>query len=264
VIDLDDELDDKTDAQRLVEIRTTAPWGGTAAGLGLPWPVPLDPPGLPQSVRERRFNWDVLAATDDHLLGGPSRWTRQQRWTWTGRGWQEEAVVSAEELADWVRRDLPAGKGDIRLWASDPRPGGCRCVYSGVGGPGRAVLGVVPTWAVVLVASGGVLAFGLAALAWPGWRRPGVLLGLAIALLLVAAAAPGFAPLLGQAALPGVVLTLVAAGLHWLGNRQRTDRTAAAVSGGSASSLTRTAAPTVSLLVAPSAASAEAKGRDQP
>ena len=263
VIDLDDELADSVDARRLVEIRTTAPWGGTAAGLGLPWPVPLDPPGLPQSVRERRFSWDVLAATDDHLFGGPARWTRQQRWTWSGRSWQEEAIVSAEELADWVRQDLPAGKGDIRLLATDSPPDGYRCVYSGVGRPGRAVLWVVPTWAIVLLASGSVLAFGLAALARPGWRRPGVLLGVAIAVFLAAAAAPGFAPLVGQAALPGVLLSIVAAGLHWFGNRQRTDRTAAAVTGGSASSLTRTAAPTVSLVVAPSAASAAVgTGRD--
>ena len=246
------DLDDDAEGLRLVEIRTTAPWGGTAAGLGMPWPLPLDPPALPQSVQERRFNWEVVAATDDHLLGGPSRWTRQQRWVWSGRGWQEEAIVSPQELADWVRSDLPADRVGTRLLASDPGTVGRRCVYSGVGAPGRAVLWVIPTWAIVLVSSGSVLACGLLALARPAWRRPGVFLGLTTTLLLAAAAAPGFAPLVGQAGLPGALLTLVAAGLHRLANRQPAERTAAAMVG-SASSLTRTAAPTVSLIVTPAA-----------
>ena len=41
------DLGDATAGRRLVEIRTTAAWGGTAAGFGLPWPVQLDPPAFP-------------------------------------------------------------------------------------------------------------------------------------------------------------------------------------------------------------------------
>jgi len=65
---------------------------------------------------------------------------------------------------------------------------------------------------------------------------------------LAAAAFPSLVPLVGQAAVPGLVLVGVAAGLHRLtANRSALDRP---VEGGSASSLTRTAAPTVSLIVA--------------
>ncbi|MCS5617600.1 MAG: hypothetical protein NZ658_06340, partial [Pirellulales bacterium] len=65
-----------------------------------------------------------------------------------------------------------------------------------------------------------------------------------------AAAFPSLVPLVGQAAVPGLVLVGVAAGLQRLtATRAALDRPAV---GDSASSLTRTAAPTVSLIVAAS------------
>jgi hypothetical protein len=254
------DLEDENDGQRLVELRWTSPWGGTAAGLGLPWPLRLDPPGLPSSVRERRFSWEIVTAADDHLLGVPSRWTSQQRWARRGLGWHEHAVVSDAALAEWLRRDLPPARAGLRLMASDPGPAGCRRVYSGVGAPGSAAVWVVPTWTIVLVASGIVLAFGLAAAARPAWRSPRVLLTLAALTLLGVAAAPGLAPLVAQAALPGMVLSVVAAGLHRLTAVPQPIRSSGPVVGTTGSSLTRTAAPTVSLIVAPSAASVGGKG----
>lgn len=262
VIDFDDETDADRVALRLVEIRTTSPWGGTAAGLGLPWPLPLNPPGFAVDVRERRFSWELITAEDDSVLGAPADWTNQQQWIWQGMGWRQETVVSQASLADWVRRGLPAAAADLRLLALDQRPAGRRTVYAGVGSPGPATLLIVPTWTLVLLASGPILALGLGSLSRPTWRRPGVLLGLTTAAVLGAAAAPGAAILVAQAAAPGVLLTLVAAGLHQLVNRDSTPRPAGPAAA-SPSSLTRTAAPTVSLLVAPSAASGEAKGRDR-
>ncbi len=263
VIDLDGETDAARVGLRLVEIRTTSPWGGTAAGLGLPWPLPLNPPGFAADVRERRFSWELITAEDDSVLAAPARWTSQQQWHWQGMGWRQETIVSQASLADWVRRGLPAGSADLRLLAVDQRPAGRRTVYAGVGSPGPATLWVVPTWTIVLLASGPILAFGLGSLSRPAWRSLGVLLGLTTAAVLGAAAAPGVAILVAQAAAPGVVLALVAAGLHRLANRESAPRPAGPPQA-SSSSLTRTAAPTVSLLVAPSAPSAEARGRDQP
>lgn len=260
VIDLDDDRDDATVSLRLVEIRTTSPWGGTAAGFGLPWPLPLDPPGLPESVPQRRFSWEVITAPDDHLLGAPARWTSQQRWSWRGIGWQEEPVVSQAELADWIRSGLAAPEHNLPLLAADRRSAIRRSVYSGVGPPGRATIWVVPTWMLVLLSSGPVLAGGLASLTRPSWRRPFVLVILGAVGLLAAAAAPGLAPLIGQAAVPGLVLVLAAAGLHAALNRQPSGRPSPPPAAGAPSSLTRTAAPTVSLLVSSSVAG---KGRDE-
>ena len=257
------DLGDATAGRRLVEIRTTAAWGGTAAGFGLPWPVPLDPPAFPNSVRERRFSWEVVTAADDHLLGIPNRWTSQQQWTWQGLGWQQESVVSSEELADWVRHDLQSERGAIRLLASDPLPVGGHFVYSGVGPPGPADAWILPTWTIVLAASGMMLAWGLAVIFRPAWRRPAVLLGIGAAAMLAAAAAPGIAPLVGQAAVPGGLLAILAAGLRWFSDPRPAGRATPAVMVSGASSLTRTAAPTVSLIVAPSAASTP-RGRDAP
>ncbi len=263
VIDLAGDGDADLVGLRLVEIRTTSPWGGTAAGLGLPWPLPLIPPGFAADVRERRFSWEVITPEDDFVLDAKAEWTSQQQWTWQGFGWRQETVASQASLADWVRRGLPADFADLRLLALDQRPAGRRAVYQGVGSPGRATLWVVPTWTIVLFASGPILAFGLGSLSRPAWRKPGVLLGLALGAVLAAVAAPGFAVLVAQASVPGVILMMIAAGLHRLATWDAGPRLAGPPPA-SSSSLTRTAAPTVSLLVAPSAAAADAKGRDQP
>jgi len=90
---------------------------------------------------------------------------------------------------------------------------------------------------------------GLALGSTSAWRRPGVVIGLLAALGLAAAAFPALVPLVGQAALPGVVLVGVAAVLERLSATRAGQERAA--EGGSASSMTRPAAPTVSLIVAP-------------
>ncbi|MFM1904699.1 MAG: hypothetical protein RLZZ440_2599, partial [Planctomycetota bacterium] len=260
VIDLDAGGEDASPLVRLLEIRTTAPWGGTAAGLGLPWPLRLAPPAFAEVVLQRRFAWEVITAVDDHLLAAPVRWTNQQQWVWQGLGWREEAILTQPSLAESVRRGLPAAAADRPLLALDSRPGGRRSVFTGVGPPGSATLWVVPTWALVLAASGPLLAYGLGSLTRPAWRAPAAVIGFAAVAVLAAAAAPDLAILVAQAAAPGGLLAVLAAGLHWAATR----RPAAAPLAGAAaasSSLTRTAAPTVSLVVASSAASAH--GREQ-
>jgi hypothetical protein len=67
----------------------------------------------------------------------------------------------------------------------------------------------------------------------------------------------------GQAAVPGGLLAILAAGLRWFSDPRPAGRATPAVMVSGASSLTRTAAPTVSLIVAPSAASTP-RGRDAP
>ena len=245
---------------RLVEVRTTSPWGGTFAGLGLPWPLPLAAPRFAADVLERQFSWEVAILPDDHLLGMPTRWTSQQRWRWTGFGWRREPTVKTAELADWVAATL--GRPAVAVSAAAPQQDH-RLVYAGIGSPGVATAWVVPTWCIVLAASGVVLAIGLAMIYHAAWRRPAVVTGLAAAAALAACALPETALLVGQAALPGAALATLAAVLRWFTDR-RPPRRPAWQTAGQASSLTRSAAPTVSLIVAPSvgAASATGPGRD--
>ncbi|MFM8415097.1 MAG: hypothetical protein ACKOCX_10270, partial [Planctomycetota bacterium] len=230
---------------RLLEIRTTAPWGGTFAGLGLPWPLPLDPPAFDPDVLQRRFSWEVAVLPGDHLCGVPARWTGQQRWAWQGFGWTREATVSSGELADWVAQTL--GRPAVTVAAPAWAPEAHRSVYAGIGAPGTAAAWVVPTWAVVLVASGLALAVGLGMVEKPAWRSPRAVLGMLACGTLLAAALPDTVPLAAQAAAPGVALAALAAGLTWFGRPTRRRRSPPV--SGPASSLTRAASPTVSLIV---------------
>lgn len=233
---------------RLLEIRTVAPWGGTIAGLGLPWPMPLEPPVFPADVIQRRFSWELAVLPGDHLVGVPTRWTGQQQWAWQGFGWMREPTVSSRELAGWVAETLgrPAVTVAAPAWPLQDR----RSVYAGIGPPGSAAAWVVPTWVVVLLASGLALSVGLAMVALPAWRTLAVVLSLLGSATILAVALPDWAPLLAQTAAPGAVLAALAAALRR--RHEPAPRPARRPVIGSPSSLTRTAAPTASLVVASS------------
>ena len=162
--------------------------------------------------------------SDQHVVVPPARWTAQQQWGWVGIGFERMPIVSRDVLAAWVSANT-ASPDDRPLAGvaggapSQPPPVDAplaerRAVYSGVGSPGLARVWVVPTWLLVLAISGPVLAVGLALVYRPMARRTPVVLAMAVTLTLVAAAAPDLAPLVAQAALPGVALSLLAAGLR--------------------------------------------------
>jgi hypothetical protein len=252
VVDLPDESD-----PHVIEIRSSSGWGGTAAGLGLPWPLPLDGPEFPDAVPQRRFYRELLLSPDDHVIGAPADWTRQQRWAWNGLGWRRTATIPTAELNDWVA--TAAGRSDrlaAGLWADDPPLRQSRFVYAGVGAPGRAAVWVVPTWFIVLLASGTSLAIGLAIVYRSAWRQTPVLLGLLASAALVAAAAPQAVVLAAQAAVPGAALALLAAFLKRALDRPATRQGSALPTGAGLSS--RTAGPTVSLIVPSDSASGTA------
>jgi Na+-translocating ferredoxin:NAD+ oxidoreductase RnfA subunit len=128
---------------------------------------------------------------------------------------------------------------------------------------------VVPTWLLVLAASGPVLAMGLLGVYLPSLRTVPVVLCLAVIASLAAAAFPELAPLVVQAAVPGAALAALAASLRFVFDKRSptpspTRGPAAVVS---ASSLTQVA-PQPSLIINPASTSqpegATAVGRNQP
>jgi hypothetical protein len=233
--------------RRIVEIRFSSPWGGTAAGLGLPWPLPLAAPTFASDVVQRRFYREVLASPDDQLFGVPPHWTSQQRWNWTGSGWGQRAATSPEDLVTWIR--TAGGKPQATtLMAGDPTLRQSRFVFAGVGAPGRSTVWLMPTWFIVLVASGVTLSIGLLFVYWPSLLRTTSVLALIGVIGLLAAAVPDTAVLVGQAAVPGAIMAIIAAVLRRvLDPPSARSRPAPPIP---ASSMTRQSSPTVSLIVA--------------
>ena len=247
---------------------------GNSSAAGMPALIVFEPPVFPEGTLLRRFYWELRLESDQHVLVPPARWTAQQGWGWTGFGFERMPIVSRDVLANWVRANTdvagdrplagPAGDPAIPLLTVDAPLAERRAVYSGVGFPGVARVWIVPTWLLVLAVSGPVLAVGLALVYRATARRPPVVLTIAAALTLVAAAIPDLAPLVAQAALPGVALSLLAAGLRVFVDRAREPLRPRLAPLVAANSSTRFVA-TPSIVIAPSALrshdSATAPGR---
>jgi len=242
--------------RRLLEIRVAAPravagWDRWATRLRLPSRIRLEPPVFAARVAERRFYWEITAREDDHLLGRPARWTSQQRWSWGRLGFASTPVVSSAAIGEWLARKIDASSADPQAASALPQLVERRVVYSGIGPPGGAAPWLVPTWTLVLLASGTTLLIGLAIAYLPWARRPGVLVPLVAGGVLATAAFPALAPLLVQSALPGAALATLAGVLRFILEPATTGRApqqpAAVIS---ASSLTRAVEMPESLVVA--------------
>ena len=243
-----------------LDIRTTGRrdggWAEFASRCGLPGGVVLAPAVFESPVLERRFYWSIHARPDDSLLGVPGSWTSQQAWRASSLGWRLVPAVTPAELADWVDA-VACGPSGARDPVADvggsarmlPPLAESSFVYSGVGSPGTATAWLVPQWCVVLLASGLTLAAGLVVTYRVGWRRPRVLVAAVATVGLAAAAAPELAPLVAQAALPGMSLALLAWVLKALVDRPSTGGTRGSVPLASASSLARPRLSAPSLIV---------------
>ena len=173
-------------------------------------PVRLQPPVFPEGTVERRFYWELRLSPDEHLLSSPRGWTAQQEWAWGTVGFLPRAIVSPEMLQQWI-----APTSDLSAEREGPMPhADRRLVFSGVGHPQDNLLWVLPTWLLVLVCSGPTLLVGVVLVQWPRVRKPVVVMTLAVAATAAAAVFPWRALLVVQAALPGVLLTVLAAGLR--------------------------------------------------
>ncbi|MFM8733771.1 MAG: hypothetical protein ACKOC8_01030 [Pirellulales bacterium] len=227
-----------------LDIRTAGPrggrWSARAALLGLPAPVRLEPPVFEEAVLERRFYWTLHVRPDEHVLGVPRQWTTQQYWKRTSWGWRVASTVSSADLATWIAST--AGSTSTPVPPVPPPLAEKTFVYSGIGGPGAASPWVIPEWIAVLVASGAALAAGMAAIEKPTLRRVPVVIATAAVIGLGAVAAPEVAPLVVQAAVPGVAIAIIA----WTARLILARRGPQASRGGAwplpASSLTRPAA----------------------
>ncbi len=201
-------------------------WPRAAGWVG---PLLLDPPLMPTGVVQRRFYWELRLLADEHVILPPRPWTSQQRWAWGGLGFERRPVVSRAALARWLEANRRAATdhpgettpapGPIAVTALDPPLAERRAVWSGIGSvePGRAW--IVPSWLLVLAASGPTLALGLVAVYRAAARQPAVIVGAATLVVTAAAVNPELAPLVVQAALPGAILAALAALLRWIVER---------------------------------------------
>lgn len=209
----------------LVRVEASRPWTGVpardgailAAGAfgGVVGPLTLEAPRFPEGTIQRRFYWEILHPEDEHVLGASGRWTAQQRWNWWTGGLRREPVVSRAVLAEWVAAAVRGTGVSERLAAGEDRAlEAGRALFAGTGDPGTGRVWLVPTWLLVLAVSGPILAIGLLMVYRPTWRRLPAVFALLLPATVAAVIFPAIAPLVIQAAVPGVALSLVAAALR--------------------------------------------------
>lgn len=163
---------------------------------------------LPSLLRATAVNpvyWQVLLPQNEFLLAGPQALAGDFRWTWQAVAWGRQPARGSEELELWSGSSLREESLPPSL---NPY------LFSGMTLPPQLEITTISRMELVLLASGVVLAAGLAWIYLPRIRRSETLFVAAVALLAAATQWPDLALLFVQAAVVGVLLVALAAVLE--------------------------------------------------
>jgi hypothetical protein len=143
--------------------------------------------------------WQLVLPHNVHLLWEPAGLTPEYQWEWQSWRWNRQCHREQSDLERWVG----AVKADTFPSASN------QYLFSTYGSQASLSLRTASRSLLVLLASGGVLAVGMALLYLRRLRHPALLLLLAVVTLGLAVVHPGLGLLLCQAATVGIVLVIV-------------------------------------------------------
>lgn len=160
----------------------------------------LSPPQLVGNNALAQVFWQIVAPGDQHVIQGPQNLSAASRWQWLGAFWGRRSTRSQGELEAWV--------GATNQLA--PTEGQNEYLYSGFAPVTSIEVVTAPRWLIVLAASASCLLLTMAVAYLPQLRRGWLALVAAVALLALAAIYPIPAMLLGQAAVLGAILSLLA------------------------------------------------------
>lgn len=191
------------DASTHVEIAYALHGGAKAFG-----PASLTPPRFEGPNWIRQMYWQIVLPADKHVIRADDRFTSEHAWTWTGLGFTRVANLSTQQLQQW------SGSQSASLPMNTQH-----YLFSYFGGTHSLTLWTASRSSIVLVASGIALAAGLLLIYVPAARRPGSLLAGVVVLVAAGWRYPEEAFLIGQSAVLGVVLTVVAARLKRIATR---------------------------------------------
>jgi hypothetical protein len=153
--------------------------------------------------------WQLLLPPQEHLAAAPSDFTGEFLWRWNNFYYGRQPIMSQAELEAWVGLPHPGN--------SPGEAGMNSYLFSALAWPDSCEIVTVGRSTIVLLASGAALFAGLALIYLRAARHPAVLLAVTIALAGGAARYPELALLSSQAAVLGLVLTLLAFVLRrWL------------------------------------------------
>ncbi len=148
----------------------------------------------------RRFYWQLVLPTNEHLIGNPAGFTSEFAWTWQGCFWERQPLLNQTDLEAWA--------GATYLSAIPEQEN--VYLFSTLGSPRAAEIRTASRTWIVLWASGAALVAGLVLIYLPVVRHPATLLAACIGIVAAGFVAPEPTLLFAQAASLGLVLALLA------------------------------------------------------
>jgi len=164
----------------------------------------LELPRLGDNAWVRRMYWQVILPSNRHVLLEPAGFIDETPWQFSSFLWRRQPVMEQRELEAWsgAAHRAPASRATNRY------------LFSTAGHPEQVELRIASRATIVLIASGLALVVGLLLIYVPAVRHPATVFAAAVILLAVGLLYPAPTVLLAQAAVIGLVLTLVAGLLH--------------------------------------------------
>jgi hypothetical protein len=154
---------------------------------------------IPQAANPGETYWQVLLPEKEHLLFDPAGFTPDMQWTWQGLWWRRQSARTQRELESWCGASEQENLPEV----------GNHLLFTALGSAEELPLRTVERRWLLLLASGSVLAIGLALIHLPAARHPAWLLGLGVVGIALALEAPETGVLLGQAAGLGALCAVV-------------------------------------------------------
>ena len=162
----------------------------------------LDLPRLGSDVWVRRMYWQLVLPREEHIVVSPGDFTAEFRWGWTGFFWGRQPLLDQAQLETWVGSARPS---------LAPVPAGANCyLFSTLGTISHGELRTASRSVIVLAASGAALLIGLLLIYLPAARHPATLLTATVLVAAVGLQYPEPALLAAQAAVVGLLLSLLA------------------------------------------------------
>lgn len=188
-------------------------WYTMPAAARWPGVLELEVPRVLQAKSHHRVYWTLMMPPHVHLLTPPVGMTPELTWTWRGLFWSRVSRLQPEDLERWM--GATAQSDDFPQTVN-------HYLLSSFGTLDGHRFSIASRSTVLMAMSGTALLAGLALIYIRRLRHPALLFAVGLTLFTLILGYPDLSAALAQAAVLGVLLSLIACALKWVMDRRLT------------------------------------------